>query len=209
MILILVTISKVGIFNLWLKNISHLLLFSFIMYNFRALEQLFFNILIQPVSTSSQIKTTAHLAHKIWNQHYVDIIGQSQVDYMLEKFQDFEAISNQIENGYEYFIMYYQDKPSGYLALVPNLKDQKMMISKIYVDADFRGLGLGSQLLEFTIQKAKNKALKYIWLTVNRNNSKSIKWYENHGFEIKEELKIDIGNGFLMDDYRMEMTLIY
>lgn len=165
--------------------------------------------MIKPVNSPADVKLTAHLAHKIWNQHYVAIIGQNQVDYMLEKFQDFEAISNQIENGYEYFMVYHQEKACGYLALVPNLKDENMMISKIYVLSDFRGLGLGSQLLKFAIEKAKNNTCKSLWLTVNRNNSKSINWYENKGFKIKEDLKIDIGNGFVMDDYRMEKAIIY
>jgi ribosomal protein S18 acetylase RimI-like enzyme len=155
--------------------------------------------LIKPVVTFEAIQTVAFLAHKIWNQHYIPIIGQQQVDYMLDKFQDEEAINYQIENDYEYFILEYQKKPCGYLALVPNNDEKKMMISKIYVDSDFRGLGLGSQLLEFAIEKTKTNAFKFLWLTVNKNNNKSINWYKNHGFIIKKELKIDIGNGFATD----------
>lgn len=168
-----------------------------------------FKILILEVTTPTLIETTAQLAHKIWNQHYVPIIGQDQVDYMLDKFQDVEAISNQISNGYDYFIIYHDLNPSGYLTLVPNSNDKKLMISKIYVDFDFRGLGLGSRLIDFTIKRAKQDKFNSIWLTVNKNNTKSIEWYKSKGFLIKEKIKMDIGNGFVMDDYLMELQLHY
>lgn len=163
--------------------------------------------MITAVHTSKGIETVAYLAHKIWNQHYVPIIGPDQVNYMLDKFQDEAAIKHQIENGYEYFIIEHQKKACGYLALVPNLDDMKMMISKIYIDLDFRNLNLGSQLMDFAVKEAKNRNFNLIWLTVNINNSKSIKWYQKRGFTIKENIKIDIGNGFVMDDYIMELLL--
>jgi ribosomal protein S18 acetylase RimI-like enzyme len=164
-------------------------------------------VLIKPVTSYSDIQTVANLAHKIWNQHYVPIIGQKQVDYMLEKFQDVEAIKHQIATGYEYFVIDHQKQPCGYLALVPNSLDKKMMISKIYVDSDFRNLKLGSLLLNFAIEEAKTRTFESIWLAVNKNNSKSIEWYQNKGFSIMENIKIDIGNGFVMDDYLMKMPL--
>lgn len=163
--------------------------------------------MIEKVTSKALIEITAQLAHKIWNQHYVPIIGQDQVDYMLGKFQDFEAISNQIKNGYEYFVIFNQNIPSGYLALVPNQNDKKLMISKIYVDSDFRGLGLGSKLMEFTLETAKEGTFECVWLTVNKNNIKTIEWYKSKGFIIKQKIEMDIGNGFIMDDYLMELYL--
>jgi len=163
--------------------------------------------LIKQVHSTTEIEIIAYLAHKIWNHHYVPFIGQAQVDYMLDKFQDAEAIQHQIENGYEYFIIYHQENPCGYLALVPNMDELTMMISKIYVDSNFRGLNLGSRLLDFSIKEAKERCLKLIWLTVNKDNSNSIEWYQKKGFSVIEKIEIDIGNGFIMDDYKMEMTI--
>jgi ribosomal protein S18 acetylase RimI-like enzyme len=165
--------------------------------------------LIQKVTSKSLIEITAQLAHKIWNQHYVPIIGQAQVDYMLNKFQDAEAISHQIENGYEYFIIFHEHKPCGYLALISNTFEKKLMISKIYVDSDFRGLGLGSSLIDFSVETAKNSGFESIWLTVNKNNTKTIEWYQSKGFTVKKKIEMDIGNGFIMDDYLMEKLLHY
>ncbi|PNQ72268.1 GNAT family N-acetyltransferase [Hanstruepera neustonica] len=160
--------------------------------------------MIKTVTSKSAIKITAQLAHSIWNQHYVPIIGQDQVDYMIEKFQSETAITQQIQEGYQYFMIEHQSRPCGYLALVPNPVEGKIMISKIYVDSHYRGLGLGLALLDFTVKKAQNEGFKTIWLTVNKYNTHSIQWYEKQGFQIKEKVEFDIGNGFIMDDYLLE-----
>ncbi len=60
---------------------------------------------IERVLTETQIETVARLACEIWNQHFIPIIGKAQVDYMLEKFQSKRAISEQIENGYSYYLL--------------------------------------------------------------------------------------------------------
>ncbi|SNR36729.1 GNAT family N-acetyltransferase [Lutibacter flavus] len=163
--------------------------------------------MIHKVTNTNDIEITAQLAHKIWNDHYVPIIGQNQVDYMLAKFQSFNAISNQLENGYEYFLISENNKPIGYLGLISNSESKKMMISKIYINQNERGAGYGKQLIDFTIKLAKEKGMETIWLTVNKNNSNSIKWYQKLNFKIKNEVEMDIGNGFIMDDFVMELQI--
>lgn len=162
--------------------------------------------MIRKVTTIDHIKATAHLAHKIWNHHYVPIIGQDQVNYMLENLQSEKAIAEQIKSGYEYYLLFDADKAIGYLGLRPNHPSGKLMISKIYVDSTTRRKGYGYKLLEFTKQLALDRNNRFIWLTVNRHNSSTINWYKKRGFEITEEKKFDIGNGFVMDDYVLEVT---
>ena len=146
--------------------------------------------MIKAVTSDEDIQLTAKLAHKIWNQHYIPIIGKAQVDYMVEKFQSSEAIESQLKKGYNYFIIYFSDLPCGYLALVPNREEKKLMVSKIYIDKDFRGQNLGSELLGFALKFVKENCLDTLWLTVNKNNSASISWYEKRGFVKKEKINI-------------------
>ena len=162
---------------------------------------------IHKATKTTDIQTVEKLAHKIWNAHYVPIIGQNQVDFMLEKYQSFNAISSQIKNGYDYFLISDAKKAVGYLCLVYDYSKKKLMISKIYVDVNERGLGYGKQLIDFTIRLAKEKKMKIIWLTVNKNNNNSIKWYQKLNFKTTDELVMDIGNNFVMDDYIMELQL--
>jgi ribosomal protein S18 acetylase RimI-like enzyme len=163
--------------------------------------------MIHKVTNTIDIEITAQLAHKIWNDHYVPIIGQKQVDYMLDKFQSFNAISNQIKNGYEYFLIFKDEKPIGYLCLIIDNPSKKLMISKIYTEKDVRGFGFGMKLIEFTKKIAQEKEMKTIWLTVNKYNSNSIKWYQKLNFEIVKEVKMNIGNNYIMDDFVLELKL--
>lgn len=163
--------------------------------------------MIQRVTKTTEIQTVEKLANKIWNSHYVPIIGQNQVNYMLEKFQSFNAIKEQINNNYEYFLIFKNKKAVGYLCLVPDNLSKKIMISKIYINENNRGSGFGKQLIDFTINLAQNRKIKTIWLTVNKNNNNSINWYKKLNFKITEKVEMDIGNGYVMDDYVMELTI--
>jgi hypothetical protein len=63
-----------------------------------------------PVRTPEQLAIVAALAHDIWYEFYVPLIGRAQVDYMIEKFQNVPAMQSQIDQGYEYFLVNQEDR---------------------------------------------------------------------------------------------------
>ena len=160
------------------------------------------------VNNNSDIDTVSRLAHEIWNQHFVSIIGQAQVDYMLEKFQSSDDIADQISGGYEYYIISNNDNNVGYLGLLPDINLSRIMISKFYIKSESRGLGFGSSTLNYVKQLAKDHQMKMVWLTVNKYNKETINWYLRKNFFITDEVKNDIGNDFFMDDYIMELEIV-
>ena len=162
-------------------------------------------IKIVPASSFQQLKVIEKLAHDIWNEHYIPIIGKTQVDYMLDKFQNVDAMLKQIENNYKYFIINYNKTDIGYLAF--KINDFDLFLSKIYILKDFRGKSFGKQAMDFVSKQAEVSECKTITLTVNKNNSNSIKVYEKIGFINIEKLVQDIGCGFVMDDYKMVKNL--
>lgn len=156
------------------------------------------------VTTPDQIKATATLAREIWTQHYVPIIGQSQVDYMLANLQSAQAIAQQMADGYEYYLAVdNENTPVGYFAIVPHPADHSALLSKLYVTQNRRGTGLGKNLVTFIEKRCAELGVRELWLTVNRNNSGSIAFYRRMKFALTGNLMQDIGNGFVMDDYRM------
>lgn len=159
------------------------------------------------VRSEKQIAEVTDLAEEIWREHYTPIIGREQVDYMLEKFQSEKAISEQIAGTYEYFMLVHNDESAGYLAIVPDLQNGSFLLSKIYVKKSLRGHGLGRKMLEFTEDLCRNRQIKNIWLTVNKNNTDSISWYSRMGFKNTGPTVQDIGGGFVMDDFRMEKII--
>ena len=162
---------------------------------------------IKQVTEQCDIQAVAELANEIWNEYFVDIIGQAQVDYMLDHYQSVSAITAQLESGQEYYLLKLDSKLVAYLSLVSDSSMDKVMISKLYVKQIIRGEGIGLYLLNFVKGQCKRKGIHSIWLTVNRNNQPTIDWYQKRGFKVMAETRKDIGEGYFMDDFIMEMAL--
>ena len=159
------------------------------------------------VCSDEHISEVARLAREIWQEHYVSIIGRKQVEYMLEKFQSEQAIREQLAGGYEYYIAAHDGRNEGYMAVMPNIREATLMMSKIYVRKSARGCGIGRKMLAFAEDLCRRRSIKAICLTVNKNNSHSIQWYSRMGFVNTGPTIQDIGAGFVMDDYRMEKII--
>lgn len=155
------------------------------------------------VEDGKEIEKVASLAREIWTEHYTPIIGQEQVEYMLENFQSARAIKDQIQKGVLYYLLSYMETEAGYLALEPYRKDKQAKLSKIYVRSDLRGIGLGGRALQQAINVCRKLSVEILWLTVNKNNKKAIDFYERTGFIKSGTLVQDIGAGFVMDDLKM------
>lgn len=153
------------------------------------------------LATPNDYKQIADLGFIIWNEHYTPIIGAEQVAYMLEKFQSEKAIQQQVEEGFEYYLITFEIVPVGYICI--KKKRDALFLSKIYVLSNYRGKKIGKTAMQFVELRANTLHCNSIELTVNKYNVNSIKAYEKLGFKTVEALVMDIGNGFVMDDYRM------
>ncbi|WP_194767694.1 GNAT family N-acetyltransferase [Tamlana sp. I1] len=156
--------------------------------------------------TVSDYLEIERLAAVIWREHYIPIVGKPQVDYMLEKFQSANAVENQIADGFDYFIIFYEETAIGYLAIKP--EENALFLSKIYVLSDFRGKKIGKKAIVFVEEKANEFQLNKIRLTVNINNTSAINAYEKLGFKNNGALVADIGKGFIMDDFEMVRVVV-
>lgn len=162
-------------------------------------------ISVREVQGANDIAKVEQLAEEIWTQHYTPIIGIDQVEYMLENFQSFEAIEKQISEGMIYSLLFFEGDPVGYLASKPQGGD--MFLSKIYVLSRMRGKGIGGYAMNYLESRAKEMGCSQLSLTVNKNNTDSIRAYEKMGFINVRPLQTDIGKGFIMDDYFMKKQL--
>jgi len=162
--------------------------------------------MITEVTKGSQIAIVEKLAREIWTEHYPPIIGKDQVRYMLDKFQSKDVISAQIKDeGFRYFLIEEEGGYIGYLGVQP--KGEQLFLSKIYVRRSERGKGFGKKSVQFLEDLARRLNLRKISLTVNRNNISAVKAYEKMGFKNLGPVVQDIGNGFIMDDFRMEKLI--
>ena len=159
-----------------------------------------------PVSNIELVYSLSAIADDIWHEHFTPIIGEAQVDYMLDKFLSPDALTEQINSGYQYYIFSFEYTFAGFAGI--HKENGKLFLSKLYVHKDFRGTGIGTYVFKQFIELCKKNSLDTIWLTCNRHNSNTIEVYKHWGFEIVREEATDIGNGFVMDDYIMEYKIL-
>lgn len=143
----------------------------------------------------------AKLADEIWRQHYIGLLSEKQLDYMLGQFQSEEKIRSQISSGeMVYYIMYEDDTPAGYCGV--GAEEKAVYLSKLYVKQSFRGAGFAKTALSYIEQNFSDK--EKIYLHVDVRNAGSIEAYKKMGFSVGAHISRDIGGGYVLDDYVME-----
>jgi GNAT superfamily N-acetyltransferase len=158
------------------------------------------------VTESEHIARITQAAHEIWNEHFPNIISQAQIDYMLDRFQSETALSQQIQTGLLYHLMLVEGEDAGYYAIQRQGKG-RMFLSKLYIRQAYRGRGLARQALADIERRARDTNCHTLWLTCNKRNTQPIAVYQHLGFKIVDALTMDIGAGFVMDDYQMEKDI--
>lgn len=144
--------------------------------------------------------TIAQLAHKIWNAHYVAIVGQAQVDYMLQEMYSNKSLLEQINIKKHVFYLIQKEKEFiGFISLSTQ-NNADFFLHKFYIDQQQSNAGIGTEVLNSIIDLIKPKTLT---LTVNRQNFKSINFYFKNHFKIDRVEDFDIGNGYEMNDFVM------
>jgi len=151
-------------------------------------------------ATSNDIEQISQLATVIWNQYYPNIIGQTQVDYMLGKMYSRASLQEQLEvKKHQFYLIQFKSNNVGFISVNEDNKGE-WFLNKFYINQTLSAKGIGSKTFEEVLKIIRpNK----ITLTVNRGNYKSINFYFKMRFRIKETAVFDIGNGFVMDDFVM------
>lgn len=147
----------------------------------------------------AEIPEIAALADKIWNEHYPNIIGQVQVDYMLEKIYNASSLAAQMDEGQQFFFIEYMGRRCGFLSV--SQKNSGCFIHKFYVDVSEHGKGLGTAAFEALMEHFPH--ISEYRLQVNRQNHKAINFYFKLGFVIEKVADFDIGDGYFMNDFVM------
>ncbi|MDX2359845.1 MAG: GNAT family N-acetyltransferase [Crocinitomicaceae bacterium] len=156
---------------------------------------------------TEQVFIVNHLAHDIWPDAFKDILTKQQIGYMLDWMYDLNTLQEQIQIGHLYYLLKEDGIAKGFLGLEPNYPDAgSLRIHKLYVLPDNQGKGLGRALLNQAIDIAFDLDQTSLHLNVNRFN-KAVEFYNHVGFNTIGEEDIDIGKGFLMEDYIMELKL--
>jgi len=150
------------------------------------------------------IEIIRDIAAATWPSTYLDIIGQNQIDYMLDKMYNKGELLNQLMEGHIFLIAEDNENQFGFAGYsVVNHEERVYKLHKLYVLPSAHGKGVGKILINEVFNQVKDSGASALQLNVNKHN-KAKDFYLKGGFTIKESVKIDIGEGYVMDDYVME-----
>jgi ribosomal protein S18 acetylase RimI-like enzyme len=156
---------------------------------------------------ANQLPIIIELTKKIWPLAYGAILSKAQLDFMINRFYTENALSQLMDKGHLFYLA--QDEKEnfvGFLSFEINSAPHKTKIHKIYVLPETQGTGLGRQFFELVKEKAKENNQKSIFLNVNKYNN-ALHFYTRLGFTIIKDEVINIGEGYVMDDYVMELVI--
>lgn len=151
--------------------------------------------------TLSDIPDIIKLAYTTWQQTYVSIISQEQIDFMLAKFYNENLIQSQLSDPRHYFLLAREsDSLYGYAHC--HEEEDYIKLSKLYIAPTAQGKGIGKKLLKAIESEMKLHFKNKLVLNVNRANP-ALHFYQKMGFEIIQTVDIPLDK-FWLNDYIME-----
>jgi len=177
-------------------------------------------VAILPVG-AEHLPALAEVAAQIWRAYYPSITSPAQVEYMLARMYSLETLRAEIASqGIRFYRLLVDGQLSGFASLGPvevgtprcGVRTAQRAVAtfklhKLYLALELHGHGLGSRLLQYCEAEARQLGAHRLVLAVNKRNSKAIAAYERNGFAVAESVVVDIGGGFVMDDFIMAKNL--
>jgi len=156
-------------------------------------------------ATLADINDIRRIANATWPSAYGELLSKEQLDYMLGLMYSEISLQEQLDKGHQFFMAELDGNAFGFASVSAEGND-RFKLNKLYVMPITHKTGAGKALLDEVISYAKQNNGTKLFLQVKRdNNAKG--FYEKHGFIITGELDLDIGNGYFMNDYIMELVL--
>lgn len=108
-----------------------------------------------------------------------------------------------------FFFLYVDEKLAGYLkvntgsAQTEDKLKNALEVERIYVDKEFKRMGLGKRLIEKALCLAKEYQVEHVWLGVWEYNEPARKFYEKLGF-----VYTDSHSFFMGDDEQTDLIVV-
>lgn len=158
-------------------------------------------------ATAADLPAVAELAEHIWRTYYPSMISVALIDYMLAQRYNPQALAALLSiPGHRLDLLEADGALAGFAHHIEHAAHETKL-DKLYLSPTLHGQGLGMRLMQHVQALAEAKGHHTLLLYVAKTNRKAIDFYQRAGFALREAVCIDIGNGFVMDDYLMAKPL--
>lgn len=153
------------------------------------------------------IEVIQNIANSTWYNTYADYLSAEQIEYMLDNMYNKGLLLSQFQEGHVFLMAMENNIDLGFAGFsILEAEENSYKLHKLYVLPEMHGRGVGKLLINEVINRVRDLGGKSIELNVNRNN-KAADFYVSAGFDIKEKVDLDIGEGYFMNDYVMVKAL--
>jgi GNAT superfamily N-acetyltransferase len=157
--------------------------------------------------TEKDLPAISDLAGVIWRACYPGIISGQQIEYMLGRMYTFDILRDELEIGIRFQTLWIGPRLAGFSSYGPAPRSGSFKLHKLYLHPELHGSGFGTFLLRHCEQESVKLGANRLVLNVNKRNEKAIRAYRRNDFTIVESVILDIGQGFVIDDYVMAKDL--
>jgi ribosomal protein S18 acetylase RimI-like enzyme len=177
------------------------------MHDFRWSAVLTSTAVLSPLARTD-FATLAALAREIWLEHYSTIITKAQIEYMLAGRFTAANLERYLDAADRWmFVLRRDGRAIGYCSYALSDRPRELKLEQLYLLPALHGQGLGRLMLEHVEADARRLGCDALMLQVNKQNAVAIDVYRRAGFTVRQEVVVDIGNGFVMDDFILEKRL--
>ena len=148
------------------------------------------------------------LARVIWQHAYAGMITQMQIDYMLaQRYNAPHLLTELSQPGLWWDQALVTGERVGFSSCYLTDTPGEIKLDKVYVHPDWQRAGVGGALIERVVGRGRAACCDTLVLAVNKQNVRAIAAYERKGFSVRESVCVDIGGGFVMDDFIMSRSI--
>lgn len=158
------------------------------------------HVSIRPLNTTD-LRTLQKLSIETFVDTFIDSNTADDLANCIYSLYNTEKLARELaaKHSYFYFIEV-EGQVAGYLKLntryeqTEGQRDDSLEIERLYILPHFKGLHLGSKLMEFSLDLAKEKGKKRVWLGVWEHNEPAKEFYSHWGFKRFSQHTFPVGS---------------
>ena len=146
---------------------------------------------LREISSEADVSRLTNVAKEVWREANTSFCSEEQVEYMIAKYQSFEAIMGQLINGYRYFVMEQDGSLIGqnmFMKTIIEADDGRtipvLTMGPIGITPELKRRGFGKALLDYSLEKAARMGFGAVLFEGN------IGFYGKSGFDYASKFGI-------------------
>lgn len=133
-------------------------------------------------------KQLSAVALEAYSDHYLSYWHDDGEWYLARSFSLNNLRKEFTEKSSRFYLAIFDDRPAGFLKTrtdrcLPGFGDESgFEVERIYLTKAATGNGIGTALMNFSEQRAKEAGRDFVWLKVMDSSAGAIRFYESLGF---------------------------